>query len=81
MVNITSADAFLFYAAVLIGLSIGVIGNFWVTCFFRWFDDLIVKHEWDKECINWWLFIIFSVILLITTWILYSYFQTMLSSP
>jgi hypothetical protein len=79
MVTVSPAEAFLFFGAALIGLSIGVFGNLWATGLYRICDDLIERYSFNKETVDIVLFIVFTIIIGGIMWYLFSSFTTIQS--
>ena len=81
MVTITTGEAFLFFGAALIGLSMGVAGNGFVTSFFRIADDATSKMGWNRHTINLILFFIGVIMIGLLLAYFYVKFESVRSLP
>lgn len=76
MVEISTSEAFLFFGAALLGLSIGVVGNWFVTALFRVIDDSLVNKCPDqKRFYNVVILVIGIIIILVYILILWEIFE------
>jgi len=82
MVTISTPDAFLFFGAAALGLSVGVIGSFFINSLFRVFDDGI--ENWsisNKKRFNLIIFIIGTTMLTVLLSYLVIHFEIIRHLP